>query len=204
MARTGRPRGFDRDGALEAAMVVFWEHGYEGSSIDALRRAMGGISSASFYAAYESKEELYREALSRYLGSHGQVLAPLHDDGLPPRDRIERTLRASARMQTEPSHPPGCMITLSATVGSPQTDELRKVTAATRLANRQIIERTVRAAVAEGTLRKDAAASGLAVFLDVALNGLALVARDGASAEMLDGAVDAAMAAWDSYGSSDP
>lgn len=199
MARTGRPRGFDRDFALEAAMRVFWEHGYEGSSIDALRGAMGGISSASFYAAYESKEALYREALTRYLSSHGQVLAPLHDAALSPRDRIERTLRGSARMQTDPEHPLGCMITLSATVGSPQTDELRKATAVTRLANRQMIDSTVRAAVAEGTLRQDAADTGLPVFLDVALNGLALVARDGANREMLEGAVDAAMAAWDSY-----
>lgn len=201
MARTGRPRGFDRDAALEAAMRVFWEHGYEGSSIDALRRAMGGISAASFYAAYQSKEALYHEALSRYLASHGQVLAPLHDVGLPPRDRIELTLRGSACMQTDPSHPLGCMITLSATVGSPQSEELRKVTAATRLANRRMIDRTVRAAVAEGTLRQNAADTGLPVFLDVALNGLALVARDGANREMLEGAVDAAMAAWDSYSS---
>lgn len=199
MARTGRPRSFDRDAVLEAAMRVFWEHGYEGSSIDALRSAMGGISSASFYAAYESKEALYRESLSRYLASHGQVLAPLHDAALLPRDRIERTLRASARMQTDPEHPLGCMITLSATVGSPQTDELRKATAATRRANRQMIDSTVRAAVADGALRQDAADSGLPVLLDVTLNGLALVARDGADREMLEGAVDAAMAAWDSY-----
>lgn len=180
-------------------MLVFWEHGYEGSSIDVLRTAMGGISSASFYSAYESKEALYREALDRYLASHGQVLAPLHDPSVPPRDRVERTLRASARMQTGTGHPQGCMITLSATVGSPQTDELRRATAKTRLANRQAIERTVRDAVADGTLRQGAVEAGLPVFLDVTLNGLALVARDGERGEGLDRAVDVAMAAWDSY-----
>lgn len=199
MVRTGRPRGFDRDAALDAAMMAFWEHGYEGSSIDVLRSAMGGISSASFYAAYESKEALFREALSRYLDSHGQVLAPLHDIRLSPRERIERTLRASARMQTDTRHPLGCMITLSAMVGSPQTDEIRKATAATRFANRQMIDHTVRAAVADGSLRKDAADTGLPVLLDVTLNGIALVARDGVNEEMLEGAIDAAMAAWDSY-----
>jgi hypothetical protein len=91
------------------------------------------------------------------------------------------------------------MITLSATVGSPQTDELRRATAKTRLANRQAIERTVRDAVADGTLRQGAVEAGLPVFLDVTLNGLALVARDGERGEGLDRAVDVAMAAWDSY-----
>lgn len=96
---------------------MFWQHGYDGASVDTLRTAMGGISSASFYAAYGSIEQLYREALDRYLATHGRVVAPLHDDGLPPRARIERTLRTSARMRSDGEHPLGCMITLSATMG---------------------------------------------------------------------------------------
>lgn len=198
MARTGRPRAFDRDAAVDEAMRAFWQHGYEGASIDTLRTAMGGISSASFYAAYGSKEQLYREALDRYLATHGRVVAPLHDDCLPPRDRIERTLRASARMQSDGEHPLGCMVTLSATIGSAQSEDVRQKTSAVRRANREAIGHAVYEAVANGTLREDAA-RGLPVFFDMALNGLTLIARDGADGDKLDGAVDAAMATWDSY-----
>lgn len=59
-------------------MRVFRQHGYEGASLDALRAAMGGISAASFYAAYRSKEALYRETLLWYLATHGQGASPLH------------------------------------------------------------------------------------------------------------------------------
>ena len=199
MARTGRPRGFDREAALEAAMRLIWQHGYEGASLDALRTAMGGISSASFYAAFKSKEALYHEALRSYLDSYGQVLSPLYDRGLPPRERVEQALRASARMQTDPEHPPGCMVTLSATIGSPQSDVLRQTTRHEREANREAIARAVQLAVEEGSLRPEAGEGGLAALLDITLNGLSLVARDGATAAKLEGAVDAAMKVWDSY-----
>lgn len=198
MARTGRPRGFSRELGVAAAMQAFWQHGYEGASIDTLRSVMGGISSASFYAAFGSKEELYREALDLYQATHGTVVTPLYETEMSPRDRIERTLRASARMQTDDSHPRGCMVTLSATIGPPQHQGLRDAAAAIRYANREAIDRAVSEAVAEGALRRDAAV-GLPVMLDMALNGLALVARDGADAGKLERAVDAAMACWDSF-----
>lgn len=62
MPRTGRPRAFNRDEAVAAAMLLFWEYGYESTSLAQLRAGMGNISAASFYAAFESKEALFREA----------------------------------------------------------------------------------------------------------------------------------------------
>ena len=58
-------------------MHLFWEHGYEGASLLTLREAMGDISSASFYAAFGSKEALYRETLARYLAVHGGIVGAL-------------------------------------------------------------------------------------------------------------------------------
>ena len=79
MARTGRPRKFDRDEALAAAMALFWRYGFEGTSLERLREAVGGLSSASFYAAFTSKEVLYHKVLARYLGTYGRVLDTLPD-----------------------------------------------------------------------------------------------------------------------------
>ena len=62
----GRPRTFDRETALDAAVDIFWRHGYEGASIADLTAAMG-VTPPTLYAAFGSKEDLYRQALARYL-----------------------------------------------------------------------------------------------------------------------------------------
>jgi AcrR family transcriptional regulator len=197
MPRTGRPRGFDRDEAVAGAMRLFWEHGYEGASLEQLRRAMGGLSSASFYAAFGSKETLYRETLERYLQSHGQVVASLRDETLSPRERIEQALRGSARMQTAASHPLGCMITLSATICSPDSETLKALTATERQANRTAILGCVRSAIEHGALRTDTDAIGLASLFDGLLVGLSIQARDGVSVTALEAGITAALAVWD-------
>src|ERR1700704_2217328 len=62
---TGRPRSFDLDKALDAAMQVFWQKGYEGASLSDLTHAMG-VNRPSLYAAFGDKETLFRKALDRY------------------------------------------------------------------------------------------------------------------------------------------
>ena len=74
MATRGRPRTFDRAGALRRAMEVFWEHGYEGTSMSDLTAAMG-IKSPSLYAAFGCKEELFREAVAYYNETLGATAA---------------------------------------------------------------------------------------------------------------------------------
>ncbi|KQP60079.1 TetR family transcriptional regulator [Methylobacterium sp. Leaf111] len=197
MARTGRPRGFDRDAAIDGAMRLFWQHGYEGTSLDRLRRGMGGISSASFYAAFGSKAALYREALDRYLSSHGRVVAPLHDESLQPRERIFETLQRSARMQADPTHPTGCLVTLSALLDGDEDDVVRALTARERASNRNRIRQCVEQAVTAGELSGRTNVEGLASLLDGILLGLSIQARDGVSSQILTTAIETADALWD-------
>ena len=196
MARTGRPRLFDREEALASAMHLFWRHGYEGASLERLRHAMGGLSPASFYAAFNSKEALYREALARYLATHGRVLDALRDEGLAPRERIERALRRSVEMQTDPAHPSGCMVALSGLPGAADIPDLRALTAAERAANRAAIAACVRAGVGNGELASGTDEVGLATLLDALLAGFSLQIRDGVSAAALGKAITGALAAW--------
>lgn len=73
MAKRGRPCGFDREQALRRALDVFWEAGYEGATMAALKEAMGGICAPSMYAAYGSKEALFRSAVELYLSQECQL-----------------------------------------------------------------------------------------------------------------------------------
>lgn len=73
MAERGRPRSFDKEAALERAMEVFWRLGYEGASMTDLTAAMG-IASPSLYAAFGSKEALFRQALDHYRATEGKEI----------------------------------------------------------------------------------------------------------------------------------
>ena len=197
MARSGRPRGFDRDAALDSAMHLFWEHGYEGASLLTLRHAMGDISSASFYAAFGSKEALYREALTRYLDRHGSIIAPLDDERLPPRARLEQALIASVAVQTDAAHPTGCMVTLSAMISSEASASTRALTRIERDATRQALRRCITAGVNAGDLDPGADVAGLVALYDGLVLGISIQARDSIPAETIRAAIRHALAAWD-------
>lgn len=204
MPRTGRPRNFDRDEAVVSAMHLFWTHGYEGTSLDQLRAAMGSISSASFYAAFRSKEVLYRETVDLYLRTHGQVVSALRDDALRPRDRVEKALRLSAVMQTAGPHPSGCMVTLSALVSSADGAPVQAITADERSGNRRAIHACVQQAVDDRDLLPSTDVTGLSTLVDALLMGLSIQARDGISSDAINAAITQALNAWDANAPADP
>ncbi len=199
MARSGRPRGFDRDAALDSAMHLFWEHGYEGASLLTLRHAMGDISSASFYAAFSSKEALYRETLTRYLDRHGSIIGALDDERLPPRARLEHALMGSVAVQTNLAHPQGCMVTLSATISSEASASTRALTRTERDATRQGLKRCITAGVCAGDLAPTTDIAGLVALYDGLLLGISIQARDGVPANAIRAGIKHAMAAWPAY-----
>ena len=197
MPRTGRPRRFDRDGALDAAMQLFWRHGYESTSLAQLKQAMGGLSAASFYGAFGSKEELYREALAHYLATHGQVVAPLYDATLPPRVALEQALRNSARLQTNAHMPKGCMLVLSIANASPDNDHLRAMVTTERWRTRDIIRRCIDQGVASGAQRPDMDVAGLTTLAAALLVGMSIQARDGVTLVAIDAAISNLLQVWD-------
>ena len=83
MAQQGRPRTFVEEEVLDAAMQVFWRHGYEASSIAQLRAATG-LSSASLYGAFGSKEGLFERAIEHYITGPGRVSELVSDLSVDP------------------------------------------------------------------------------------------------------------------------
>ena len=110
----GRPLSFDRDAALETAMHVFWERGYEAASIADLTSAMG-ITPPSLYTAFGDKEQLFLEAIERYALGYGSAGARALDEEPTARGAIERWLLEAANELTQPCHPKGCMVVMAAT-----------------------------------------------------------------------------------------
>lgn len=198
MAKTGRPRRFDRDEAVRQAMYLFWQYGYESTSLALLKAHLGnGITAPSFYAAFGSKEALFEEVVACYSSTYGQVNDCLWDDSLNPREAIELALRRSAKMQTEQGHPSGCLIALSVNTCSPGHEHIRQILEARRARTREGFLKCVLRAIASGELAADTDARALARYLHSFEIGLSTEARDGATGEELNASVSFAMKAWD-------
>lgn len=194
MSARGRPRTFDRDRALHAAMLLFWEKGYSATSISELCTAME-IGSPSLYAAFRSKESLFAEAIDRF----GQTVSPaiwhtLSED-VPVREAVEQFLLNSAEVLTAAHQPRGCMVSLSA-VGNEGCESLGRLVRDIRQSALAVIERRLCRAVAEGELAQDTDVNALAMFICGVQQGMSIQARDGASKQSLQSMAKAAMIGW--------
>lgn len=196
MMRTGRPREFDRAAALSRAMLLFWECGFEATSLTGLRSAMGGISSASFYAAFGSKESLFKEAVALYLEEQGRYLSPLFDVAFEPREALERSLWQSVNMQTDRSHPLGCLVCLAPSSCSPEAGDVPKFVAEIRGRNHAAIRKCVDRGIQAGDLGADVKAAGLASAFNGFLLGVSAQARAGVNRTTLRAAVVQIMQLW--------
>jgi AcrR family transcriptional regulator len=204
MARTGRPRAFDRDDAVDQAMQLFWQHGYDSTSLSLLKAELGGgISAPSFYAAFGSKEALFDECVQRYLTTFAQVTECLWDETLPPRQAIETALRQSARMQCDDGHPKGCMVTLGVmSAPSPENAHVAQALTHSRARTRAGIVACVERGVSEGLLADDNNAAAMATVFDSFLQGISILARDNTPIESIDAAITQVMRTWDVMASS--
>jgi AcrR family transcriptional regulator len=196
MAGRGRPRTFDREQALRSAMEVFWARGYDGTTLEELQAAMGGIAPPSFYAAFGSKEQLFREAVELYRATMSErIMGAL--EGQPAREGIEGVLRAATEQFCSDDGPRGCLILLGALNCTRANKEVHDHLYELRQHGPDIIRRRLIRAVSEGALPAGTPVEEIASFYTTVLHGLAMRARDGASRQVLLAVVDAAMAAWD-------
>ncbi|WP_211455723.1 TetR/AcrR family transcriptional regulator [Comamonas sp. PE63] len=192
----GRPREFDRDQALERAMLAFWQRGYEGTSMADLVQAMG-IASARIYAAFGSKQALFREAIQRYESGAGCFAdRALAEESLV-REAISRMLRDAATTYTEPSRPQGCMVVMAATNFAQENEEVAAWLAVHRRQRTQSIINRLQRAMDEGELRQDTDVQALGDFYATQLHGISVQARDGISRSRLLAAAAAAIGVLD-------
>jgi AcrR family transcriptional regulator len=189
----GRPRAFDRAGALDIAMDVFWRNGYEGTSTAQLTQAMG-IAPPSLYAAFGSKEALYREAIGLYQQRHGAYFGAALTASTSAREAMRAVLLGAARQFTGSGHAPGCMVAIAniqcASEHQGIAAELCNVRSTARHALQQRLERV------QGELPQDCDTAALASYFALMIQGMAVQAHDGASLATLEQVAQLAMRAW--------
>jgi len=197
MARRGRPRSFDREVALRRAMEVFWALGYEGATLTGLQEAMCGITAPSFYAAFGSKEDLFREAVELYSKTLGVPMMKALAEEPTARASLEALLQAAVEAFCRPGKPRGCLLVLGAINSMPANKSVRDHLRGLRARRQKVIQERLQRGVAEGELPSGLDLGALASFYTTVVDGLAIQARDGASRKVLKFAVRCAMAAWD-------
>jgi AcrR family transcriptional regulator len=192
----GRPRNFSRELAVRKATELFWERGYEGTTVEQLQEAMGGISAPSFYAAFGSKEALFREALQCHAQSEGAAGLQALADGKTARSSVDGALRAAVAVYTQRGRPRGCLLVLGAINCMPENRSVQDYARDFRSQRHKFILQRLERAVAQGDLAEGLDLVAIASFYVTILDGLALAARDGVPRKTLDFVVEGAMAAW--------
>jgi AcrR family transcriptional regulator len=191
----GRPREFDRDAALEAAMFLFWRKGYEAASMHDLCDAMG-VRSPSLYAAFESKEALYLAAIEHYVQTQGPPVWDRLADGKTARDGVESLLIGGAEVLPKSrTAPAGCMALLGG-VSDEWPTTIARAIRNVRLDMLGNLRARIEGAVASGELPPATDVDSLSRFYLSVFQGMAIQAKDGATPAELRGVVKAAMATW--------
>jgi AcrR family transcriptional regulator len=178
---SGRPRGFDRDAALEAAMRLFWRHGYDGVSFQQLTGELG-IAAPSLYAAFGNKAALYREALDRYAQIRGDLSCM--DEASSVREAVYLLLDGSARSLLDPKGEIGCMLNTGMVTSHA---DLAQELVQRRSAFRTLLTEKLLTWVAKSEAER------LSRFIVAFIQGLAIQARDGYNLDELQEAVSVAL-----------
>ncbi|WP_336033231.1 TetR/AcrR family transcriptional regulator [Geodermatophilus sp. FMUSA9-8] len=186
----GRPRSFDRDTALAAAVEQFWRSGFEGTSIAMLTGAMG-VTPPSLYAAFGDKETLFAEASAEYFRRTCEGVD--RATALPTaREAVARMLEDTARAHTAASTPPGCLMLTEPRLAAQRADVHERL--------RRRLDQGVR----DGDLPAGTPTDRLATFLVAVMRGMSGCARDGGTTEDLLAIAEAAMTALPGGGAPGP
>lgn len=176
-------------------MRLFWEHGYEGTSIADLTKAMG-ITPPSLYAAFGSKEQLYQQALEYNAERENKHRLALLNSDVPAYEALSFYLHDAAREFANPAKPRGCMVSTAVLQHAKENEGIAESVAARRTATTEIIKKRFDRAIREGELPKGTDTRALAHFYVAVVQGMSAQSCDGLCVATLSQLADLALAAW--------
>lgn len=173
-------------------MLAFWRRGYEGTSMADLVQALG-IASARIYAAFGSKQDLFREAVQRYEAGDGGFADRAMAQEPRVRDALARVLRDAVATYTDDAHPLGCMVVTAATNCAEENEAVAAWLAGHRRQRTQSLIDRLQRALDEGELRAGTDVQALGDFYATQLHGISVQARDGVPRQRLLAAMETAL-----------
>ena len=192
--KTGRPLSFDRDAALERAMLIFWRHGYETTSITDLTAAMG-ISTPSLYSAFGDKKRLFLEATQLYAGDL-KATAKAIDAASTAREAAREMLEGAVVRYTGETTPQGCLLASATASGSAASCDVQRAVADIRRFVIEQLQTRIEHDISAGALPRTTDAPALAGLVMTIMQGLSVLARDGMGRAALQTIATAALRAW--------
>lgn len=192
--RTGRPLSFDRHAALNQAMLTFWRHGYETTTIADLTTAMR-VTAPSLYTAFGDKKQLFLEAMRLYAGDQ-EAIGRAIDDARTAHAAVRDMLTSAAIAFTGQATPKGCLLASATATGSAASADVQRAVADIRQGIQTRIAARIDRDIADGLMPSQTptpALSGLAIAV---IQGMSVLARDGATRTSLIAIAAAAMATW--------
>jgi AcrR family transcriptional regulator len=192
--KTGRPLSFDRNRALEQAMLTFWRHGYETTSITDLTAAMG-ISTPSLYGAFGDKRRLFLEATQLYAGDR-EATADAIDAAPTARDAARDMLAGAVVGYTGETTPQGCLLASATASGSAASSDVQRAVADVRSFFMERLRKRIERDVSAGVLPETTDTHALAGLVMTIMQGLSVLARDGIGRASLQAIAMTALKAW--------
>ncbi|WP_426020221.1 TetR/AcrR family transcriptional regulator [Brevundimonas sp. DWR2-3-1b1] len=180
--------------ALRQAMLAFWRNGYETTSIADLTAAMG-ITAPSLYAAFGDKKQLFLEAVRLYAGDQ-QAMADGIDAAPSAFEAARALMTAAACTYTGEETPSGCLMASATASGSAASADVQRTVADIRLGIQRRLRARIDRDIQEKRLPPDADATALSGLVMAVMQGMSVLARDGAGRLALLGIASAALQAW--------
>ena len=190
----GRPREFEPDEALDAALKVFWERGYEGASLSDLTKAME-INKPSLYATFGDKANLFRKVMDRYVSKQNPLWEQVFREPSA-RMAVERILNAVADSLTCGQSPHGCLLVQAALTCSQESEGIKKELALRRADSDSMLRARLERAQKEGEIPPNVDAAALSRYFSTILRGMSVEASGGATRQDLQNVIDLALRAW--------
>ncbi len=187
----GRPRGFDTNTALDAALKVFWAKGYDGTAVSDLTKAMG-LNMSSLYTAFGDKETLFRQVAARYADD----ASALYEKAMAKPtlyEALRELFSAIVEFLNRPGYPPGCLTVMGALATSSTAEPVQQLLLQMRTRGQLRLQERCEEAREAGELPKGADIPSLARYLATILWGLMVQGASGATKVQMHEIADTAL-----------